>query len=166
MSVLQPSLRFLFKNPAHFVALGAGSGLFLAPGTIGTLFSWVSYNWFIYPKIQFRLDDWVFASTFLFISFVLGWICTHYTSKKLVNPDHGSIVIDEIVAFWMILMIIPHHFWWQFWAFMLFRLFDIKKPAPINWIESRFKGAFGVMIDDTIAAFFSLLVLAVVYQLS
>ncbi len=36
----------------------------------------------------------------------------------------------------------------------------MTKPPPIRNIERRFKGGFGVMVDDIIAAFFTLLVLA------
>ena len=45
-------------------------------------------------------------------------------------------------------------------AFLMFRLFDITKPWPIDYLEKRFKGGFGIMIDDILAAIF-----AVVMQL-
>ncbi len=45
---------------------------------------------------------------------------------------------------------------------MLFRLFDIAKPPPIRWLEKRYRGGFGVMLDDLLAAGYTLLVLALV----
>lgn len=40
-------------------------------------------------------------------------------------------------------------------AFILFRIFDITKPWPINYIDKKYKNAIGVMLDDIIAAVFS-----------
>jgi phosphatidylglycerophosphatase A len=72
--------------------------------------------------------------------------------------DHGAMVWDEIIAIWLVLvMISPADFRAQCWAFVLFRFFDMVKPPPIRNIERRFKGGFGVMIDDILAAFFALL---------
>jgi phosphatidylglycerophosphatase A len=36
-------------------------------------------------------------------------------------------------------------------AFVLFRLFDIWKPWPVSWADTRIKGGLGVMTDDMIA---------------
>jgi phosphatidylglycerophosphatase A len=72
--------------------------------------------------------------------------------------DHGAMVWDEIIAIWLVLvMISPADFRAQCLAFVLFRFFDMVKPPPIRNIERRFKGGFGVMIDDILAAFFALL---------
>ena len=70
------------------------------------------------------------------------------------------MVWDEVVAFLLVLAIIPMTFAWQAAAFALFRLFDIAKPPPIRWLETRFKGGWGVMVDDLLAAGYTLLVLA------
>ena len=40
----KPNARFMLAHPAHFIALGFGSGLSpLAPGTAGTLWAWLAY---------------------------------------------------------------------------------------------------------------------------
>jgi phosphatidylglycerophosphatase A len=44
-------------------------------------------------------------------------------------------------------------------AFALFRCFDILKPWPINWLDERVHGGFGVMLDDLLAALYAVLVL-------
>ena len=72
------------------------------------------------------------------------------------------MVWDEIVAFLLVLAIIPATLAWQGAAFLLFRLFDIAKPPPIRWLEGRFKGGWGVMVDDLLAAGYTLIVLAAV----
>jgi phosphatidylglycerophosphatase A len=46
-------------------------------------------------------------------------------------------------------------------AFVLFRFFDIVKPPPIRALDARFKNGAGVMADDLVAAFYTLLVLAI-----
>jgi phosphatidylglycerophosphatase A len=61
-----------------------------------------------------------------------------------------------------VLAVVPEDPWWQAAAFLLFRAFDVVKPPPIRQLEMRFKGGFGVMFDDLLAAGYTLLVLAVV----
>src|SRR6185436_20046242 len=56
--------------------------------------------------------------------------------------------------------VLPRDLAWQAAAFVLFRAFDIVKPAPIGWFERRFHGGFGVMFDDLLAAGYTLLMLA------
>ena len=75
---------------------------------------------------------------------------------------------DEIVAFWAVLLMLPERApgWMAAAAFLLFRLFDIAKPAPIKRIDARIKNGFGVMIDDAVAAFYTLLVIAVYWRIS
>jgi phosphatidylglycerophosphatase A len=75
------------------------------------------------------------------------------------------MVWDEIVAFWLVLALLPRDFGWQAAGFALFRLFDIAKPPPIRAFERRFHGGFGVMFDDLLAAAYTLVVLALVKRL-
>jgi phosphatidylglycerophosphatase A len=48
----------------------------------------------------------------------------------------------------------------QLLAFILFRIFDIFKPQPISWIDKHIKGGVGIMLDDLVAAGFTLLIIA------
>ena len=72
---------------------------------------------------------------------------------------------DEIVAFMLVLFFTPTGYVWQAFAFLLFRLFDIVKPPPIRYFDSKLKTGFGVMFDDLLAAFYTLIVLAVARSL-
>jgi phosphatidylglycerophosphatase A len=54
---------------------------------------------------------------------------------------------------------------WQAVAVGLFRFFDIVKPPPVRWADRSFKGGFGVMFDDIVAAGYTLLVLAILVNL-
>lgn len=159
MMALRPTLRFATSHPAHLIAFGFGSGLVpFAPGTAGTLLAWpVGWYFAAYPEPVLL--------AMAAIGFVIGvWACG-ITGRRLGVPDHGSMVWDEIVAFLLILSIVPRSFAWQGAAFVLFRLFDIVKPPPIRWLERRYHGGFGVMIDDLLAAGYTLLVLALMKRL-
>jgi phosphatidylglycerophosphatase A len=156
----RPSAGFAFSHPAHAIALGFGAGLSpLGPGTVGTLVAW-PIGWLLTGLISPALLVLVVAALF-----VLGiWACT-VTGRDLGVPDHGAMVWDEIVAFLLVLAIVPRDLAWQAAAFVLFRAFDIGKPPPIGWFERRYHGGFGVMFDDLLAAGYSLVSLAFIKRL-
>ena len=54
--------------------------------------------------------------------------------------------------------------WWLL-SFLLFRLFDILKPQPVKWADSQIKGGLGVMLDDAIAAVYTILVVQALHWL-
>jgi phosphatidylglycerophosphatase A len=54
---------------------------------------------------------------------------------------------------------------WIAFAFVVFRFFDIVKPPPIRELDAALKNGLGVMVDDLVAAGFTLIVLAVVKRL-
>jgi phosphatidylglycerophosphatase A len=170
-----PNLRFLFAHPAHFIACGLGSGLTaVAPGTAGTLFAWL-----VYPLLRLAYPADANFGLFLAFMAVFGIWCIHVTGRHLGEPDHGSIVWDEIVPFWTVLLMVPPAlvssphgiffssagFAWQAAAFALFRLFDIVKPPPASYFDQRVKNGFGVMMDDVVAAAYTVLCLAAARQL-
>jgi phosphatidylglycerophosphatase A len=151
-----PSLRFLLAHPAHLVACGFGSGLSpRAPGTVGTLFAWASF-----PLLRPWMSDLELLGVLL-LCFVGGVLAVHKTGADLGVIDHGSIVWDEIVPFWVILLFCPTQGLWQTTAFGLFRFFDIVKPQPARYFDEEVKNGFGVMCDDLVAAGYTLLVLAI-----
>ena len=47
-------------------------------------------------------------------------------------------------------------------SFILFRLFDVLKPYPVNFVDDNVKGALGIMLDDVLAAFYSIIFLCVI----
>jgi len=162
---VHPNSTFMRAHPAHWIAMGFGSGLpRIMPGTFGTLFGWLSFNVLIwrFPDI---FTPWAWAF-FISAGFLVGiWAC-NVTGRNLGVSDHGSMVWDEIIAIWLVMLFVtPAGAGMQFVAFLIFRLFDMVKPPPIKQIERRFKGGFGVMIDDLVAAFLTLLVIAIWYRL-
>lgn len=144
-----PSPSFAFMKPrlSRWIALGFGSGLArIAPGTFGTLFGWVSFA-LLAPLIGVPA-----MLGFALAGIPLGAWAIRRTGADLGVPDHGAIVWDEIVAFWLLLCLVPQSFIGQLLAFLLFRFFDIVKPPPIGSVDRRMKTGWGVMLDDLIAA--------------
>lgn len=157
---MRPSPQLLFSHPAHFLALGFGSGLSpWAPGTAGTLLAWLLYPWLRMP-----FSDGPFL-LLLALLFIVGIFAAERTGRALGVPDHGAIVWDEMVAIWLVLFFTPSTLLWQAVAVALFRFFDIAKPPPVRWADRRWKNGFGVMLDDLVAAGYSLLVLALAWLL-
>jgi phosphatidylglycerophosphatase A len=162
----RPDPRFALSHPAHLIALGFGAGLSpAAPGTVGTLWAWLT---FVLLNRWLSEGQWaiVIGATLL----VSVWAST-VAARHLAVADPGAIVIDEIVAFWIVLwLVMPASFVGQLVAFALFRFFDAVKPAPVAWADRYFKPrrgepigvlqGFGIVFDDLIAALLTLLVIA------
>ncbi len=170
-----PNFKWVFQTASRTIAFGFGSGLSpLAPGTAGTLWAWAA---FMVGEYFLSTEDflWIIGG-----GIVLGcWICG-YVSEELGKKDFGGIVWDEIVAFWLVLIfIMPTNIWMQVIAFVLFRFFYAIKPGPIGMIDRHFKNTgsdsasrstlpqiiwrgFGIVVDDLVAAFCTLLVIALI----
>ena len=155
----QPTLRFVWRHPAHCIAFGGGVGLIpFAPGTFGTLLALPIFN-----VLEPRLDPWLLLLLILVLFWLGVWACA-VTGRALGAADHGGMVWDETVAFLLVLFFVPVHGYWQAFAFLLFRLFDIFKPPPIRYYDRVLKNGFGVMWDDLVAAAYTLLVIAGVHK--
>jgi phosphatidylglycerophosphatase A len=154
-----PSFGFLIQHPAHFVALGFGAGLApVAPGTFGTLLALP-----IAAVLWRHAGDAGFAAV-IAVLFALGVWAAAVTGRHLGVPDHGAIVWDEVVAFLLVLFFVGNDGVRVAFAFLLFRLFDIWKPPPIRQLDAALKTGFGVMVDDIVAAGYTLIVFAVWYR--
>lgn len=164
--IRRPSLRFMFRHPAHVIALGFGSGLSpVAPGTVGTLWAWLA---FIVMRPVLTDLHWALL---LSLGTLVGWWACTVTARHMAVADPGAIVWDEVIAFWLVLWLVtPTGLWGQLAAFVLFRFFDAVKPGPVAWADGLFKGrtgqpvgwaqGFGILFDDLVAALCTLMVLA------
>jgi phosphatidylglycerophosphatase A len=104
---LKPSARFMFRHPAHVIALGFGSGLSpIAPGTVGTLWAWLAFL-----VMQTWLSDVQWAIVLVVGTLVGWWACT-VTARNLNVADPSAIVWDEVIAFWAVLLLVmPAGLW-------------------------------------------------------
>jgi phosphatidylglycerophosphatase A len=147
--------KVVLGSPAGFLAFGFGSGLSpFAPGTMGTLVAIP----FIFALRGLGTPGFWIA---LLLLFVLGVGLCGYVSRQLGVHDHGGIVWDEMVGYWLAAAFVPLQWPWLLAAFVLFRIFDIFKPWPIRQLDEKVSGGFGIMIDDIVAALFTLIILAV-----
>lgn len=150
-----PSFKQLLANPNHFFAFGFGSGLApKAPGTFGTLAA-VPIYWLIQDLA------WPIYGTWLVVTFALGIYWCERSSQQLGVHDHGGIVWDEFVGYWITMFLAPKGWLWIALGFVLFRFFDIIKPWPINWLDRKVSGGLGIMIDDVLAGIYACIVLQV-----
>lgn len=157
--IRHPDAAFAFRHPAHFIALGFGAGLARhAPGSVGTLVAFP-----IFWVLQYGYGRAVTLGVALAFFAIGVWACER-TGQDLGVADHGAMVWDEVVAFLLVLAILPEGWGWQAAGFVVFRVFDIAKPSPIRDIERRLHGGLGVMADDLVAAGMTLLVLAVIQR--
>ena len=151
-----PTVRFLLSHPAHFIALGFGAGLApVAPGTFGTLVAIP-----LALVLRAYAPDTVFLATIIILLVIGIWACG-VTGRDLGVPDHGAIVWDEVVAFLLVLYFVGDSWLKIAIAFLLFRLFDIVKPPPIRQLDAAMKNGTGVMVDDLLAAVYTLLAFAI-----
>lgn len=143
----------VWKNPIHFLAFGLGSGASpYAPGTVGTLAAIIPYLWLQHlPLTQYLI--------MLVVTTLVGiWLCDK-TSKDIGVHDHGGIVWDEFVGLWITMIMAPAGWEWILIGFILFRIFDILKPWPIGWADSKVSGGLGIMLDDILAGIYAALIL-------
>ncbi len=169
----RPSVGLLFAHPAHVLAFGAGSGLSpIAPGTVGTLWGWVSFlviQQALAQRLAGPLLDVAWALILAFGWLIGCWACTRAAQAMRV-ADPGSVVFDEIWAFWLILWVMQPDLTGQVLAFAAFRFFDAAKPGPVAWADRLFKlppgqpigwaQGVGIMLDDLVAAACTLFALA------
>lgn len=159
MTATPPTLAFLFRHPAHFLALGFGAGLApVAPGTFGTLVA------IPIAMLLARAGDAAYAVATLLL-FAAGVWASAVTGRDLGVPDHGGIVVDEVVAFLAVLFFTGLDPWHVAVAFLLFRFFDIVKLPPARQIDRHWHGGLGVMLDDVAAAGYALIAFALLVRL-
>jgi len=138
------------------VATGFGLGwLPGAPGTFGSILG-LPLAWWL---LRYSPARQITAIAFLLVMAVP--LC-HWASLSLGGGDVPSIIADEYLAFpiTMIGLAMRPRLWMLGVAFLLFRLFDVTKLPPINYIEA-IGGGLGIVLDDVMAAFYAWIVLAV-----
>ncbi|MBT0570588.1 phosphatidylglycerophosphatase A [Curvibacter sp. CHRR-16] len=153
---------------ATIVATGFGSGLSpKAPGTVGTLWAWV-----VFALSAPHMGDGHWAMV-MAVGIPLGVWVSSVAAVWLGHADPSAVVVDEILAFWLVLWLITPCSWQQqLAAFVLFRFFDAVKPGPVGWADRLFhqrserpwlawwQTGIGIMLDDFVAAGCTLFIMA------
>ena len=143
-----PPEKLSIFSPVTLLASFGGSG-FITPasGTWGSLAA--------LPIATYLLFNYsgLYLLYLSFTLFLIGmWVCREWLNAVGdQDNDPSMIVIDEAAGLSLTLAFAEMSLISVFLGFALFRLFDIAKPWPISWLEKRFSGAFGIMIDDMVA---------------
>lgn len=146
----------VLSSPTHFLAFGFGSGLApIAPGTFGTL---VAIPLFL--LMQPLALPWYLLIVLAITVFGI-WLCGT-SAKELGLHDPAGIVWDEIAGYLVTMIAAPVGWKWIIIGFLLFRLFDIWKPWPVNIADKKLEGGLGIILDDIIAGIYALIVLQLI----
>ena len=137
------------------------------PGTVSSfvtvVFLFIYFHYFELSKNYFLF--------ILSLIFIYSFIAVNLYIKDKANKDPKEVVIDEFIgqSIPIYLYEISHgtdktfneSIYIYFVIFILFRLFDIKKPFPVSYFDKNFKNSFGVVMDDVIAGLYVVLVLII-----
>lgn len=145
-------MRKLVKFITSFFYLGHSP---FTPGTFGSLGGVA-----VYYLVKDRCILHAFTLVFLFM---LGWLFTAEAERIYKRKDAKMIVIDEASGMLLALFCVPYSLVCVILGFILFRLFDITKIPPARQLE-KFTGAYGVMLDDVIAAIYTNIILQLVFR--
>ena len=136
-----------------------------APGTFASLFTCFLFL----PAIN------IFSITILFLItltfFVYSFLAINNSFDEFKSEDPQEIVIDEVIGQMLTLLAIPIYetlyplplIYYCIAAFIFFRLFDIWKPFPINYIDNNIKGSLGIMFDDIVASIYSIIIISLIF---
>jgi phosphatidylglycerophosphatase A len=141
----------------RIIASGLYAGYFpVAPGTIGSLLGVVIYLLLRnYPVI------FIFVTMVLFI---IGFFVCAKAEEIFNEKDSGKIVIDEIASMCLVCLFIKPGWFMVLTGFLIFRFFDVVKLPPARKAE-KLPGSLGIMLDDVIAAVYTIIILFIIYLL-
>lgn len=126
-----------------------------APGTCGSLAA-LPFAWFLWQLPP------AYSWTIFCVVFALGVWGASVVISRTQTQDHQSIVIDEVLGIFLTTSVASQIWWHYAIAFALFRIFDIWKPWPVSWVDREWKGAWGAVMDDVVAAMIATAILFVI----
>ena len=127
-----------------------------APGTFGSIVGLPLC--FLLSKTKLPVAI-LFILVFIFFAI---WI-SNMAEKILKQNDPGCIVIDEIAGIMVTFLGLPFNTISVAAGFVIFRFFDILKPFPIRYIERKFAGGTGIVLDDLMAGVYSNIALRLLF---
>ncbi len=156
----------------HFALLFTTWGVGFVPGAPGTYGSLIAVG--IYLAISHCIQGTSIAAGIVhagvavaIVLFCLAGIWASSRSVELLgNEDPSEAVVDELMGQFITFLFIPFGLGWPFIlaGFLLFRLFDIWKPFPIDDLQV-LPGGLGICADDIVAGVYAGVCLATVYAI-
>ena len=136
-----------------------------APGTCASILTTIILFYFFHI---IKISNEIILMSLILI-FAYSFYGVQRYIEKRDNKDPKEVVIDEVIgqSIPLYLYQISHGgnkdfqeaLMYYIYIFLLFRFFDIKKPFPINLIDKKYKNSFGVIFDDIIAGFYTVITL-------
>ena len=130
------------------------------PGTFGSLAAFGIYM--LIPASFWFYGQYIVMGLLLVLALAAVFISR--AAEKILGEDAGSIVIDELLGYFVATLFLPHNWLIGLYAFILFRVFDIAKPFPI-YRSQRISGGWGVVIDDLIAGLYANLLIQILIRI-
>ena len=135
---------------------GLYSGYFpFAPGTAGTLVGMAVY---VIEYLIFGENCWIANAVVLVLMLYPSIVVSDYGEKFFSKKDPPQVVIDEIIGYWISVLIFPFDWHIAVLAFIIFRIIDILKPFPAKRLQ-KLKGGLGIMVDDVVAGIYTNLII-------
>ena len=105
------------------------------------------------------------------VIFFYSFIAINYSAEEFKSDDPQEIVIDEVLGQMLPLLAIPIYetlnplptIYYCIAAFLFFRLFDIWKPFPIDYVDKNIEGSLGIILDDIIAGIYSIIIITLIF---
>ena len=137
-----------------------------APGTVASFVTCLIYIHFYNSQVNI-----LFLILGVFIVLIFSVYSIDNFKSSFSEVDSREIVIDEFVGQSIPILTIynfveknnlNHFVFYTMIAFILFRIFDIWKPFPIKLIDKKMKNGFGVILDDVVAGFYSVILIIII----
>ena len=133
-----------------------------ASGTWGSLAALL----ILFPIVKFTPLSFDGLVIMFIILFFISNLCINYFSNFTNSKDSKNIVIDELLGIFSILIFydlifIYNDFITLVLIFFIFRIFDIIKIFPANYIDKNLKNGYGVIMDDIVAGIYTILTLMI-----
>ena len=136
-----------------------------APGTIASLITCFLF------LLSINIFDILILFFCTIVIFCYSFVAINSSLDSFDTNDPHEIVVDEVVGQMLPLLAIPIYEtlylapkeYYCAAAFLLFRLFDIWNPVPINYVDNNTKGALGIMLDDILAGVYTVIALTIMF---
>ncbi len=124
-----------------------------APGTFGSLAAILIY---LLPGFE---NPTIMISAITVC--IIGGIKLGTKFEKCYGKDPSQFTLDEVIGTWISLLLVPKTILFVPLAFLVWRILDIIKPFPAGFAE-KIKGGTGIVLDDIIAGFYSLIIIQII----
>ena len=142
-----------FSHPAVWLSTWFGCGLSpVGPGSVGSLAA------LPIAAISVWLGGTLALQIVSAALLAIGIVATDVYARATGIKDPDEAVIDEVAGQCLTLVVVPLAPLPYLIGFLLFRFFDVAKPFPLRWLERNLPGGWGIMLDDTGAAIYAMLV--------